>query len=89
VTNSRKQANYRRKIAYLFFIFLSINLILKLAGVSTLDTTTAINASQALGMKITYFAVPAFFLILGLLFVRLSKSKAMEAHNIELGGARW
>lgn len=89
MTKARKQANYRRKIAYLFFIFLTINLILKLVGVSSLDTTDSINATQALGMKISYFAVPAFFLILGLFFARLSKSKALEAHNIEMGGARW
>ncbi len=89
MTKARKQANYRRKIAYLFFILLLVNIVLKLAGVSSLDTSAAINATQALGMKISYFAVPAFFLLVGLLFTKLSKSKEIEAHNIELGGARW
>ena len=89
MTKARKQANYRRKIAYLFFLLLIINLILKLLGVSSLDTSTAINASQAFGMKITFFAVPVLFLLLGLLFVRLSKSKEIEAYNIEMGGSRW
>jgi len=89
VTKARKQANYRRKIAYLFFIFLLINLVLKVMGISSLDTSSAINASQAFGMKVSFYLVPAVFLIMALFFARLSKSKAIEAHNIELGGSRW
>ena len=89
MTRARQQARYRSKIALIFFVLLAINIVLKITGISTLDTESAINATQALGMKITYFAVPLLFLLLGLLFAKLSKSKSREARNIELGGALW
>ena len=89
MTKARKQSNYRKKIAYFFFILLAINIILKLTGVSTLDTTDAINSTQAFSIKVTYFLVPSVLLLIGLFFNRLSKSKAIEAHNIEMGGGRW
>jgi hypothetical protein len=87
MTKTRKQAQYRRKIADVFFIFLIINLILKAIGVSSLEASAAMDASQALGMETAYFFIPVFFLLLGLFFVRLSKGKSLQAHNIEMSGS--
>jgi hypothetical protein len=86
MTKARKQANFRRKVAVLFFIFLFINLVLKFFGISTLDTDEALNNSHAMGIKMSYYVVPAFFLIMGLLFGLLSRRKSAEAESIEIGG---
>jgi len=89
VTKARKQANFRRRIAVLFFIFLVANLIMKFAGFSTLDAQQAFSASNEIGMKVTYYALPAFFLLMSLLFAKLSHSKSAEAESIEIGGCSW
>lgn len=89
MTKARKQANFRRKIALLFFIFLLVNLVMKFAGFSTLDASQAITESHAMGMKVTYYVVPVFFLCMGLLFAKLSHSKSAEAESIEIGGSSW
>lgn len=89
MTKARKQANFRRRVAILFFIFLVANLVMKFAGVSTLDETQVLTASHAMGMKVAYYAVPVFFLIMGLLFAKLSHSKSAEAESIEIGGCSW
>lgn len=89
MTKARKQANFRRRIAILFFIFLVANLVMKLTGVSTLDESQALTASHAMGMKIAYYVVPIFFLLMGLLFAKLSHSKSAEAESIEIGGCSW
>lgn len=89
MTKARKQANFRRKLAVIFFIFLIANIVLKFVGFSTLDESQAITASHALGMKVTYYVVPVFFLLMGLLFAKLSHSKSAEASSIEIGGCSW
>jgi TRAP-type C4-dicarboxylate transport system permease small subunit len=89
VTKARKQANFRAKVAGLFFIFLLINIAMKLTGFSHLDDSQALTASHALGMKVTYYAVPIFFLCMSLLFVQLSRRKSAEAESIEIGGCSW
>lgn len=62
---------------------------MKFAGFSTLDESQAITASHAMGMKVTYYVVPVFFLVMGLLFAKLSHSKSAEAESIEIGGCSW
>ncbi|MFT6736968.1 MAG: hypothetical protein ACJA0G_001098 [Kangiellaceae bacterium] len=89
VTKARRQAKFRGKIAVLFFIFLLINIVMKLFGFSTLDDSQTITASHALGMKVSYFMIPAFFLTMSLLFMQLSRSKSAEAESIEIGGCSW
>jgi hypothetical protein len=89
VTKARKQARFRGKIAGLFFIFLLLNIVMKLTGFSTLDDSQAITASHALGMKVSYYLIPGFFLLMSLLFMQLSRSKSAEAESIEIGGCSW
>jgi TRAP-type C4-dicarboxylate transport system permease small subunit len=89
VTKARKQANFRGKIAVLFFIFLTINIAMKLIGLSTLDVSQAVTESHALGIQVTYYLAPAFFLLMALLFLQLSKRKSAEAESIEIGGCSW
>lgn len=62
---------------------------MKFAGFSTLDASQAITESHAAGMKVTYYLMPIFFLLMGLLFVKLSRSKSVEAESIEIGGSSW
>lgn len=85
----RKQANFRRRVAVLFFVFLLINVGMKFAGFSTLDATQANMAPNAFGMKVSYYVVPIFFLIMSLLFAKLSRVKSAEAESMEIGGGRW
>jgi TRAP-type C4-dicarboxylate transport system permease small subunit len=87
MTKARKQANFRRKLAVLFFIFFIANIALKLAGITTLSAQSG--QANALGMQITYYAIPAFFLLVGILFAYSSKSKSAEAESIEIGGCSW
>ncbi|MFT6267975.1 MAG: hypothetical protein ACJAVV_000780 [Alphaproteobacteria bacterium] len=89
MTKARKQARFRGKIAGLFFIFLLLNIVMKLTGFSTLDDSQAITASHALGMKVSYYLIPGFFLLMSLLFMQLSRSKSAEAESIEIGGCSW
>lgn len=86
VTKARKQANFRRKIAVLFFIFLLINIAMKMVGFSTLDETQAITATHVVGMKMAYYAFPIFFLFCSIVFYQLSRRKSAEAESIEIGG---
>lgn len=87
MTKARKQANFRRKLAVLFFLFFVINIVLKLTGISTLQVDSA--QANALGMQISYYALPIFFVIVGTWFAYSSKSKSAEAESIEIGGCSW
>ncbi|GAB56544.1 hypothetical protein GPUN_2429 [Glaciecola punicea ACAM 611] len=89
MTKARKQANFRGKIAGLFFIFLLINIAMKIAGISTLDESQALTVSHAMGMKISYYAIPVFFLLSSLVFMQLSRRKSAEAESIEISGCSW
>lgn len=89
MTKARKQANLRRKLAFFFLFLLLVNIVLKITGISTLDTSSAITHSHALGMKVIYFLVPSVLLALSVLFAVFSKRKSVEAESIEISGCSW
>lgn len=89
MTKARKQANFRGKIAGLFFIFLLVNIAMKIAGISTVDQSQALRVSHVTGMIISYYAIPVFFLLSGLVFMELSRRKSAEAESIEISGCSW
>lgn len=89
MTKERKQANLTKKLSIFFFLLLVINVSLKLSGFTTMDTAGALNASHAVADKIIYFGVPSLFLVLGLWFAKLSKTKSVEAESIEVSGCYW
>ncbi len=89
MTKERKQANLTKKLSLFFFTLLIINVSLKISGFSTFDTNYALNASHAMADKIIYFGVPSLFLVLGVWFAKLSKTKSVEAESVEVSGCYW
>lgn len=68
---------------------LFINIILKLMGVSSLDTSEAITASHALGIKVIYYVLPVLFLLLGAWLFSISRAKSVQAESVEISGCYW
>lgn len=89
MTKARKQAHFRRRVAITFFIFLLVNVVMKVTGFSTLDPSQAVTASHAFGMKVAYFLLPSFFLFMAVLFMYLSRRKSAQAESIEISGCSW
>lgn len=86
---ARKKASFRNIVAYFFFTLLVINIALKVLGISSLDTSSAVAAADAFLIKAKYYAIPLAFLGLGILFKCLSNAKAREAQSYQLGGTNW
>jgi hypothetical protein len=86
MTKARKQANFRRKIAGLFFILLIINIIMKFFGLTILDDSEAMSASHVMSIKVAYYGMPVLFFITSAVFMVLSRLKSAEAESIEIGG---
>ena len=86
MTKARKQANFRRRIASLFFILLILNITMKFFGVTILDDSQAMSASHHMSIKVAYYAMPVLFFIISAVFMLLSRLKSAEAESIEIGG---
>lgn len=86
---ARKQANFRKKIAYLFYFFAALNAILKLSGVLVLDTAQAVNPAEAMAIKLSFYFLPLVLLVLGATFNILSRVKASQAEAYNMRDSSW
>jgi hypothetical protein len=83
MNKARKQAKFRKTISIVFFVIAAANVLLKILGVSSLDTSSATTLAGAMGMKLGYYSVPIFFALIGWVFYTSSQNKFLEAEAIE------
>lgn len=86
---ARKQASFRKKIAYLFYFLAAVNAILKLTGVLVLDASMAITSTEAMGIKLAFYFLPLVLLAIGIVFNILSKKKMSKADAYDMRGSVW
>ncbi|WP_412970796.1 hypothetical protein [Glaciecola sp. MF2-115] len=83
MNKARKQAKFRKKMAIVFFVITATNVLLKILGISSLDTSSATTLAGAVGMKFGYYSVPIFFSLIGWAYYASSQNKVLEAETIE------
>ncbi|WP_126799936.1 hypothetical protein [Aliidiomarina soli] len=83
MNKARKQATTRRNIAIIFFVLAAGNILMKIFGLSSLDTSSASTFNGAIGIKLGYYAAPLILVVVGWFFLDSSKNKALEAESIE------
>ncbi|MGB3724717.1 MAG: hypothetical protein WA981_03040 [Glaciecola sp.] len=86
---ARRQANFRKKIAYIFYFLAVLNALVKVTGLWPLDTSSAITSSEAVVIKMAYYFLPLVLLAIGGTFNLLSKVKASQAEAYNMRGSSW
>lgn len=85
----RKQANTRKRIAYVFYFLAALNAIIKLTGIWPLDTSGAITDNEAVAIKLSFYFLPIVLFVIGIMFSILSKVKASQAEAHNMRGSSW
>ena len=79
MSKTRQQAKNRKIAAYIFFGLGLINILMKLLGISVLDTSAATTFSGAIGIKLGYYLAPALFIVIGWFLLGSSQEKSLQA----------
>jgi hypothetical protein len=89
VFKARKQANSRKKIAYVFYFLAALNAIVKLTGIWPLDTSGAVNETEVMAIKLSFYFLPIVLFAIGGTFNILSRVKALQAEAHNMRGSSW
>ena len=79
MSTALQQAKRRMSVAVALFALGAANILLKLTGISELDTSIAPTLNAARGMRFGYYFAPLLFVVAGWLFWSSGKNKLLQA----------